>query len=78
MIEKVLIITAGGITGLFGIHYLGRIWTRWEMNKIINNPAIPEDLKQQARNLKELYNLDKIKTSEGINAPILLDESKMN
>ena len=71
MIDKVLFGIGGGVTSLFGIHYLGRVWTRWEMNRIINNPNMPEDLKYQAEVLLDTYNLNKKELYK-------LDESKLH
>ena len=59
MIQQFLIGFGGVTGGLFGIHHLGRMWTRWEMNRLINNPQIPEDLRYQAEVLLDTYNLNK-------------------
>tara|TARA_R100001163_G_C5067218_1_gene206193 strand:- start:5173 stop:5400 length:228 start_codon:yes stop_codon:yes gene_type:complete len=74
MINQLVLGSGIGFGSLFGIHYLGRIWTRWEMNKIINNPNMPEDLRYQAEVLLDTYNLNKKEKyiEENLNSDLVL------
>tara|TARA_R110000787_G_scaffold277680_3_gene387145 strand:- start:4802 stop:5005 length:204 start_codon:yes stop_codon:yes gene_type:complete len=57
MIQSILLGTASVITGYVGIYHIGKCWTRYEMNKIIDDPNQPEEIKFKAREVIHNYNL---------------------
>lgn len=74
MINNILIGLGAGATSIGVFYFAGRWSQRWEMNRLINNPDIPEDIKRQARDHLDKYNLEN-KTSKG--KPIFQEQEEL-